>query len=101
MMARTKRVGQVINPVMTVVTRLALTPGRLWVINATRADLCALPRGALDAVWPPPLADGRRALHIIDQLRAIALPGWTPVRDRGMGCHQFTLSSIPRPWNPI
>jgi hypothetical protein len=99
-MSRKNRVCEVSNSCMTVVILLALT-GRLCGIKATLDDVCGLTRGARDAVWPAQLADGLIALPISDPRVDMDLHGWTPGRDRGMGYRQFTLSSIPRPWNPI
>ena len=100
MMARKNGVGQIIKACVTVGTLIAL-PCRFRVIKAALNDLCGLTRGAHDAVWPAQLADSLIALYIIDQILDIDLHGWTPVRDRGMRCRQYTRSSIPRPWNPI
>jgi hypothetical protein len=32
-------------------------------------------------------------LHLVDEILDVDLHGRTPVRDRGMGCRQYTLSS--------
>ena len=80
-------VGPIINAFGTVVALLALTGG-FRVIQATLDALCRLPRGALDSIGPAELANGLITLHLIDEMRAIALHGWTPVRGRGTGCRQ-------------
>jgi hypothetical protein len=92
MMSRKDGVGQIIKAFVTVVTLLALT-GRFRVIKATLDDLLRLTRGALDAIGPAQLANGLITLNIIDEILDIDLHGWTPVRDRGMGCRQYTRSS--------
>ena len=40
--------------------------------------------------WNSPQPTGTRP---VDELRDVDLHGWTPVRDRGMGCRQYTPSS--------
>jgi hypothetical protein len=86
------RVGQIIKPCVTAVTLIALTSG-FRVITATLDDLCGLARGARNAVGPAQLADGLITLHIIDEILHVDLHGWTPVRDRGMRCRQYTPPS--------
>src|SRR5919205_2631407 len=87
------RVGQIIKPLVTAVTLVALTGG-CRVITATLDDLFRLTtRGARNAVGPAQLADGPITLHIIDEILDVDLHGWTPVRDRGMRCQQYTRSS--------
>src|SRR5262249_21119714 len=75
-----------------VVTLITLTGG-FRVIKATLDDLSRLTRGARNAVGPAQLADGLITLHIIDEILNVDLHGWTPVRDRGMRCRQYTPSS--------
>src|SRR5215813_10706100 len=91
-MSRKQGVGQIIKASVTVVTRIALTGG-FRVIKATLDDLYRLTRGARHAVGPAQLADHLITLHIIDEMLNVDLHGWTPVRDRGMRCRQFTPSS--------
>src|SRR3989454_9395086 len=92
MMAGKNRVGQVIKACVAVVTLIALTGG-FCVIKATLDDLCRLTRGTRDAIGPSQLTDGLITLHIIDEMLDVDLHGWTPVRDRAMGCRQYTPSS--------
>src|SRR5215813_9623340 len=91
-MSRKQGVGQIIKASVTVVTRIALTGG-FRVIKATLDDLYRLTRGARHAVGPAQLADRLITLHIIDEMLNVDLHGWTPVRDRGMRCRQFTPSA--------
>jgi insertion element IS1 protein InsB len=91
-MSRKNGVGQIIKASVTVVTLIALTGG-FRVIKATLDDLYRLTRGARHAVGPAQLADRLITLHIIDEILNVDLHGWTPVRDRGMRCRQFTPSS--------
>src|SRR5215813_2201838 len=91
-MSRKQGVGQIIKASVTVVTRIALTGG-FRVIKATLDDLYRPTRGARHAVGPAQLADRLITLHIIDEILNVDLHGWTPVRDRGMRCRQFTPSS--------
>src|SRR5713101_385596 len=92
MMSGKDRVGQIIKACVTVVTLITLTGG-FRVIKATLDDLFRLTRGARNAVGPAQLADGLITLHIIDEMLNVDLHGWTPVRDRGMGCRQYTPAS--------
>jgi hypothetical protein len=96
MMASKNGVGQIIKALVTVVTLVALTGG-FCVIKATLDDLCRLTRGIRNAVGPAQLADGPITLHIIDEMLDVDLHGWTPVRDRGMRCHQYIRSSNSTP----
>src|SRR5712691_7352573 len=100
MMSGKDGIGQIIKACMTVVTLVAL-PGRFRVITAALDDLFGLARGAFDAVWPAQFTDGLITLDVIDEILDVDLHRWTPVRVRDMRYHQFTRSSIPRPWNPI
>src|SRR2546428_11294887 len=92
MMSGKNGVGQIIKACVTVVTLIALTS---WfrVITATLDDVLRLTRGARDALRPAQLADGLITLDIIDEILDVDLHGWTPVRDRRMGWHQYTPSS--------
>jgi len=99
-MSRNNGVGQVIKTCVTIVTLVALT-GRLRVIKAAFDDLFGLIRGAGDTIWPAQLTDGLITLGIIDEILDVDLHGWTPGRDRGMRCRQYTPSSNARPRNPI
>src|SRR5713101_1813111 len=92
MMSGKDGVSQIIKACVTVMTRIAL-PGGFRVIKATLDDMFRLTRGARSAVWPAQLADGLITLHIIDEMLDVDLHGWTPVRDRGMRCRQYTPSS--------
>ena len=91
MMSSKNGVGQIIKAFVTGVTLIALTGG-FRVIKAALDDLCALTRGARDAVWPAQLADGLTILNLIDQLLDIDLHRWTPGMDWDMGCDEFTTS---------
>src|SRR5215510_12511503 len=92
MMSGKDGVGQIIKAFVTVVTLIALT-GRLRVIKAALDDLVGLTRWAGDTSWPAQLTDGLITLDIIDEILDIDLHGRTPVRDREMGCRQYTPSS--------
>src|SRR5215472_9727254 len=92
MMSSKDGVGQIIKACVTVVALIALTGG-FRVIKATLDDMFRLTRGALDAIGPAQLADRLITLHIINEMLDVNLHGWTPVRDRGMRCRQYTLSS--------
>jgi hypothetical protein len=91
-MAGKNGVGQIIKACVTVVTLIALTRG-FRVIKATLDDLFRLTRRARNAIGPTQLADGLITLHLIDEILNVDLHGWTPVRDRGMRCRQYTPSS--------
>ena len=80
-------VSQIIKACVTVMTLIALT-GRFRVITATLDDVCGLTRGTLDAIGPAQLTHSLITLHIIDEILDVDLHGWTPVRDREMGCRQ-------------
>src|SRR2546422_6928043 len=92
MMSGKNGVRQIIKACVTVVTLIALTS---WfrVIKATLDDVLRLTRGARDALRPAQLADGLITLDIIDEILDVDLHGWTPVRERRMGWHQYTPSS--------
>src|SRR5215831_11479680 len=85
-------VGQIIKASITVVTRIALTC-RFCVIKTTLNDLFGLTRGTRDAIGPAQRTHSLITLHIIDEMLDVDLHGWTPVRDRGMRCCQYTRSS--------
>ena len=91
-MASKDRVGQIIKACVTVVTLIALT-GRCRIIKAALDDLFRLTRRTPDAIRPAQLTNRLITLHIIDKIRDVDLHGWTPVRDREMGCRQYTPSS--------
>src|SRR2546428_9596716 len=92
MMSGKDGVSQIIKAFVTVVTLVAVT-GRLRVIKAALDDLFGLTRWAGDTIWPAQLTDGLITLSIIDEILDVDLHGWTPVRDRGMRCRQYTPSS--------
>ena len=92
MMSCKDGVRHIIKALVTVVTRIALT-GRFRVIKAALDDVLRLTRGTPDAIGPAQLANGLITLHVIDEMLDVDLHGWTPVRDRGMGCRQYTPSS--------
>src|SRR5262245_43445816 len=92
MMSSKDGVGQVIKAFVAVVALIALT-GRFRVIKATPDDVFRLTRGTHNAVGPAQLTNRLITLHLVDELRDVDLHGWTPVRDRGMECHQYTPSS--------
>src|SRR5215831_10505337 len=92
MMAGKDRIGQIIKACVTVVTFIALT-SRFCVIKATLNDVWRRTRGTRDAIGPAQLTNSLVTLHIVDEIRDIDVHGWTPVRDRGMGCRQYTSSS--------
>ena len=73
-------------------TFIALTS---WfrVIKATLNNLLRLTRGTHNAVGPAQLTNRLITLHLVDEILDVDLHGWTPVRDRGMGCRQYTPSS--------
>src|SRR6266478_763217 len=92
MMSSKDGVGQLIKTCVTVVTCIALTR---WfrVIKATLHNLLRLTRGTHNAVGPAQLTNRLITLHLVDEILDVDLHGWTPVRDRGMGCRQYTTSS--------
>src|SRR5262245_44522898 len=92
MMASKNRVGQIIEAFVTVVTLIALT-SRFRVVKATHDDVLRRTRGARDAIRPAQFADGLITLDIINETLDVDLHGWTPVRDRRMGSHQYIPSS--------
>src|SRR5713101_9930892 len=92
MMSGKDGVGQVIKALVTIVTLIALT-GRFRVIKAALDHMLRLTRGTRDALGPAQLANGLIALHIIDEMLDVDLHAWTPVRDCGIGCRQYTPSS--------
>src|SRR6266446_3728902 len=92
MMSSKDGVGQVIKACVTVVALRALT-GRFRVIKATLNNLLRLTRGTHNAVGPAQLTNRLITLHLVDEILDVDLHGWTPVRDRGMGCRQYTPSS--------
>src|SRR5919197_4543686 len=92
MMSSKDGVGQVIKAFGAVVALIALT-GRFRVIKATPDDVFGLTRGTHNAVGPAQLTNRLITLHIVDEMRDVDLHGWTPVRDRGMGCRQYPPSS--------
>src|SRR5262249_29377027 len=67
--------------------------GRFRVITATLDGVFGLTRGTHDAVGPAQFTNRLITLHIVDEILDVDLHGWTPVRDRGMGCRQYTPSS--------
>ena len=67
--------------------------GRFRVIKATLDDVFGLIRGTTDTIGPAQLADGLITLSIVDEILDVDLHAWTPVRDSGMGCRQYTPSS--------
>src|SRR5712664_3524151 len=91
MMSRKDGVGQIIKAFVTVVALIALT-GWFRVIKATLDDMLRLTRGTRDAIGPAQLTNSLITLHIIDETLDVDLHGWTPVRDRGMRCRQYTPS---------
>src|SRR5919201_166425 len=92
MMSSKNSVGQIIKTCVTVVTFIALTS---WfrVIKATLNNLFRLTRGTHNAVGPAQLTNRLITLHLVDEILDVDLHGRTPVRDRGMGCRQYTSSS--------
>jgi hypothetical protein len=50
-------------------------------------------RGTHNAVGPAQLMNRLITLHLVDEILDVDLHGWTPVRDRGRGCRQYTPSS--------
>src|SRR5437899_6756715 len=92
MMSSKDSVSQVIQASVTVVTLIALT-GWFRVIKAAFDHMLRLTRGTLDAIRPAQLTNRLITLHIIDEILDVNLHSWTPVRDRGMGWRQYTLSS--------
>src|SRR5262249_14940217 len=91
MMARKDGVGQIIKTFVTVVTCIALTS---WfrVIKATLHNLLRLTRGTPNAIGPAHLTNRLITLHLVDEILDVDLHGRTPVRDRGIGCRQYTPS---------
>jgi hypothetical protein len=85
-------VGHIINACVTVVPRLALT-GRFRIIKARRDDLGGFTRGARDAARPASCTDGLITLAVLDEMLAVDLTRWTPVRGRDMRGHRCILSS--------
>src|SRR5215471_18065855 len=87
-----ERYTTIIKTFVTVVTCIALTS---WfrVIKATLHNLFRLTRGTHNAVGPAQLTNRLITLHLVDEILDVDLHGWTPVRDRGMGCRQYTPSS--------
>src|SRR5712664_727657 len=92
MMSSKDRIGQIIKAFITVVTLITLT-SRFCIIKAAFDHMLRLTRGTPDAIGPAQLANGLITLHVIDEMLDVDLHGWTPVRDRGMGCRQYTPSS--------
>ena len=92
MMASKDGVGQVIKAFGAVVTRIALT-GWFRIITATLDDVFGLTRGTRDAIGSAQLTNRLITLHLVDEILDVDLHGRTPVRDRGMGCRQYTSSS--------
>src|SRR5919201_6674620 len=92
MMSSKDGVGQIIKTLVTVVTFIVLTS---WfrVIKATLNNLFRLTRGTHNAVGPAQLTNRLITLHLVDEILDVDLHGRTPVRDRGMGCRQYTSSS--------
>src|SRR5262247_2817058 len=92
MMSSKDGVGQIIKTCVTVVTCIALTS---WfrVIKATLHNLLRRTRGTHNAVGPAQLTNRLITLHLVDEICDVDLHGRTPVRDRGMGCRQYTSSS--------
>src|SRR5262245_19679367 len=92
MMSSKDGVGQIIKTFVTVVTFIALTS---WfrVIKATLNNLFRLTRGTPNTIGPAQLTNRLITLHLVDELRDVNLHGRTPVRDRGIGCRQYTPSS--------
>jgi hypothetical protein len=92
MLSSNDGVGQIIKTFVTVVTCRALTS---WfrVIKATRKNLLRLTRGTHNAVGPAQRTNRLITLHLVDEILDVDLHGRTPVRDRGMGCRQYTPSS--------
>src|SRR2546428_7248466 len=92
MMSRKDGVGQVIKAFVAVVALIALT-GRFRVITATLDGVFGLTRGTHDAAGPAQCTNRLITLHIVDKILDVDLHGGTPVRDRGMGCRQYTPAS--------
>src|SRR5215468_1885481 len=92
MMSSKDGVGEIIKTLVTVVTFIALTR---WfrVIKATLHNLLRLTRGTPNTIGPAQLTNRLITLHLVDELRDVHLHGRTPVRDRGIGCRQYTPSS--------
>src|SRR3989442_15972942 len=92
MMSSKDGVGQVIKAFVAVVALIALT-GRFRVITATLDGVFGLTRGTHAAVGPAQFTNRLITLHLVDEILDVDLHGGTPVRDRGMGCRQYTPSS--------
>src|SRR2546422_3459882 len=92
MMSSKDGVGQVIKAFVAVVALIALT-GRFRVITATLDGVFGLTRGTHAAVGPAQFTNRLITLHLVDEILDVDLHGGTPVRDRGMGCRQYTPAS--------
>jgi hypothetical protein len=92
MMSSKNGVSQITKAFATVVTLITLT-GRFSVIKATLDNMLRLTRETCDAIGPAQLAHGLITLHVIDEIFDVDLHAWTPVRDSGIRCRQYTPSS--------
>src|SRR5207248_10968518 len=85
-------VGRIVKTCVAVVTLIEWT-GWFRVLKATLDDVLRRTRRTHDAIGPAQLTNSLITLHIIDETLDVDLHGWTPVRDHGMRCRQYTPSS--------